>query len=91
MNDMEIALVEAKTIFENIYDLLKGQETLTNSEGFVCRIAKNWLDKNTKPTITYGLALCECGHTRSAHIYEEGACRPGFECDDECQKFEIKK
>ncbi len=23
---------------------------------------------------------CKCGHARKDHIYEEGACRPGFEC-----------
>lgn len=26
-----------------------------------------------------------CGHTKSQHIYEEGACRPGFVCA--CDKF----
>ncbi len=23
---------------------------------------------------------CSCGHSKSSHIYEEGACRPGFPC-----------
>lgn len=27
-----------------------------------------------------------CGHPKIAHIYEEGACRPGFACS--CQKFQ---
>lgn len=26
-----------------------------------------------------------CGHPMTAHIYHEGACRPGFAC--ECQRF----
>lgn len=30
--------------------------------------------------------MCKCGHKKSDHIYEEGACRPGSACD--CQKFE---
>ncbi len=28
---------------------------------------------------------CKCGHPKSDHIYEEGACRPGSLCS--CQKF----
>lgn len=28
-----------------------------------------------------------CGHPRAAHIYEEGACRPGFECLLHCSEF----
>lgn len=32
--------------------------------------------------------LCQtCTHPRSAHIYEEGACRPGFVCPAGCQQF----
>lgn len=30
---------------------------------------------------------CVCGHLKSAHIYEEGACRPGFKCQNECRQF----
>lgn len=29
-----------------------------------------------------------CGHDKRLHIYEEGACRPGFICGDSCEKFE---
>lgn len=29
---------------------------------------------------------CRCGHAKPQHIYEEGACRPGFMCD--CKRFE---
>ena len=32
--------------------------------------------------------LCLCGHEQSDHIYEEGACRPGFVCEVKCEKFE---
>jgi len=28
-----------------------------------------------------------CGHDRSQHIYEEGACRPGFICAEHCEEF----
>ncbi len=28
-----------------------------------------------------------CGHARYQHIYCEGACRPGFECEAHCDKF----
>lgn len=31
--------------------------------------------------------LCECGHVRSAHIYHEGACRPGRVCATGCTEF----
>lgn len=31
--------------------------------------------------------LCECGHAREAHIYHEGACRPGFVCEKGCKAF----
>lgn len=31
--------------------------------------------------------LCVCGHTADQHIYSEGACRPGFECDEACDRF----
>lgn len=31
---------------------------------------------------------CECGHTKAQHIYEEGACRPGYQCACYCEKFE---
>jgi hypothetical protein len=31
--------------------------------------------------------LCICGHKRADHIYEEGACRPGFIC--ECKAFTL--
>lgn len=30
--------------------------------------------------------MCKCGHTKSAHIYEEGACRSGVACS--CCKLE---
>lgn len=30
---------------------------------------------------------CACGHLRGDHIYEEGACRPGFECEEGCTVF----
>ena len=32
--------------------------------------------------------LCECGHIRLHHIYEEAGCRPGFECPFGCEQFE---
>lgn len=32
-------------------------------------------------------ALCRCGHVRGHHIYDEGACRPGFACPMGCQAF----
>jgi hypothetical protein len=32
--------------------------------------------------------MCRCGHDRHAHIYEEGACRPGFVCSAGCNEFE---
>ena len=28
-----------------------------------------------------------CGHDRSEHIYEMGACRPGFVCPHGCEFF----
>lgn len=31
-----------------------------------------------------------CGHDIHSHIYEEGACRPGFLCEASCKKFEPK-
>lgn len=31
--------------------------------------------------------ICRCGHHRRDHIYEEGACRPGFPCEDDCNAF----
>lgn len=30
---------------------------------------------------------CACGHPKSAHIYEEGACRPGWVCTDGCKEY----
>lgn len=30
---------------------------------------------------------CHCGHKKRSHIYEEGACRPGFECEGKCERF----
>lgn len=29
-----------------------------------------------------------CGHARTAHIYHEGPCRPGFVCSAACERFE---
>lgn len=29
-----------------------------------------------------------CGQGKRSHIYEEGACRPGFTCAALCEKFE---
>lgn len=34
--------------------------------------------------------LCTCGHYRKHHIYEEGACRPGFECQTKCDQFKLR-
>ena len=28
-----------------------------------------------------------CGHERRDHIYEEGACRPGFICEKACKRY----
>jgi len=33
--------------------------------------------------------LCVCGHRRHEHIYHEGACRPGYVCEELCDKFTI--
>lgn len=33
---------------------------------------------------------CACGHAQEDHIYEEGACRPGFECPDKCEKYRFR-
>ena len=33
---------------------------------------------------------CECGHARSQHVYERGACRPGFVCSSRCPEFNLK-
>lgn len=30
---------------------------------------------------------CVCGHEKRQHIYEEGACRPGFRCKEACRRF----
>lgn len=32
-------------------------------------------------------AVCLCGHAKRDHIYEEGACRPGFICRARCSQF----
>lgn len=32
-------------------------------------------------------ACLTCGHSRQSHIYDEGACRPGFVCSSGCQKY----
>lgn len=34
---------------------------------------------------------CICGHTREQHIYDEGACRPGFVCPSACTEFVEKR
>ena len=34
---------------------------------------------------------CECGHKRIEHVYEEGACRPGYKCADQCIRFRPKE
>jgi len=31
---------------------------------------------------------CICGHPKSAHVYEEGPCRPGFRCGHKCEKYQ---
>ena len=33
------------------------------------------------------MSKCECGHAKSDHIHEEGACRPGFVCPSGCHAF----
>ncbi len=32
------------------------------------------------------MTSCICGHPKADHVYEEGACRPGFECP--CREYE---
>lgn len=34
--------------------------------------------------------VCECGHLEIHHIYEVGACRPGFICPAECKEFSTR-
>ena len=34
--------------------------------------------------------FCICGHKRRDHIYEEGACRPGFVCPSECPRYVLE-
>lgn len=54
------------------------------------------LDEHDSQTLTAHNELkadsnvCECGHYKHQHIYEESACRPGFVCDDKCQKFRAR-
>ena len=31
---------------------------------------------------------CVCGHTKSSHVYNEGACRPGVVCEAACEGFQ---
>lgn len=35
--------------------------------------------------------VCMCGHEKRDHIYEDGACRPGYICQSRCGKYEEKK
>jgi hypothetical protein len=28
-----------------------------------------------------------CGHEQWSHIYDVGACRPGFVCESRCEEF----
>lgn len=30
---------------------------------------------------------CACGHSKRDHIYEEGACRPGYVCGAGCERY----
>jgi hypothetical protein len=32
-------------------------------------------------------STCACGHAQIDHIYEEGACRPGFVCEAGCTLY----
>lgn len=34
------------------------------------------------------MSVCICGHDETDHIYHEGACRPGFVCEEECERYE---
>lgn len=34
------------------------------------------------------MKVCSCGHAQAKHIYEEGACRPGFVCGSACTKYD---
>ena len=32
--------------------------------------------------------MCVCGHFDGQHIYDTGACRPGWECLEHCESFQ---
>lgn len=33
---------------------------------------------------------CKCGHKKAHHIYETGACRPGFACSAACSEYTVQ-
>lgn len=33
---------------------------------------------------------CTCGHPKGDHIYDVGACRPGFVCPAKCEEYRTK-
>lgn len=52
-------------------------------ENNVIEYRKGQMDKQDELRLAdrrKGGTSCACGHSRSAHIYEDGACRPGFVC-----------
>lgn len=51
-----------------------------------CAGASGAAEAGVAPTSS-GLSDCKCGHGRRDHIYDEGACRPGFECREECREY----
>ena len=56
-------------------------DTEYGSTEYQCELCKNefsiWLDMFRQDASPQDNNICECGHPKSAHIYESGSCRTG--------------
>lgn len=76
--------------YESWIENLGPGELLHGSQEFQLRAVARWEGGNFElylapPPDSFDVCGA-CGHVRHAHIYEQGACRPGFECF--CPEFE---
>lgn len=76
---------DLKTVITLLIPSLEAVQTCPHCDA-CAQVAKVALDAIIKA----GKGICDCGHAKHDHIYEEGACRPGFLCANECLKYEAK-
>lgn len=76
-----------QSIAGGMLDLSKLQDMAADDNPIAAAFVEKFEEVTATGVVAKNYLCSTCGHLKSQHIYEEGACRPGFVCEHKCQRF----